>query len=468
MKKIIFLVLSIAGSGWVGQTVFAQTYTNLHVFAGPGDGAVPVGAFAISEGQLFGVTQAGGSGGAGVIYKMDFDGGNFSVCHNLDVNNYMDGENPQAGVTLADGILYGATYGDVADGNPGTIYSLNGNGTGYNPYPPLYPPKSTPNIQYPAGLTIASNIIYAVSSFGGSTAYEGSIFRMNLDQSNITNIYNFTDVPYPAQTNSDGANPRCTLVLIGNTLYGTAELGGAQGVGTLFSIQTDGLNFKVLHTFTGGTTDGSHPAATLALLGGTLYGTTYFGGTNGGNGSIFKINTNGTGYKLIYSFNGFSEGGYPTSGVIPVGNTLYGMSGNGGATIGGGGFLYSISTNGTAFKNLLNVSSNQGSTFYNSLVLTNTTLYGVASGGSPYTNGFAFAINLSSPAVSPALYTKISGTNLILTWPATSTGYTLYSGTNLNSIANWPIDPGNPAIVGGFYTVTNSLAGKQKFFRLAQ
>jgi len=37
-------------------------------------------------------------------------------------------------------------------------------------------------------------------------------------------------------TNSDGACPLSGLVLSGNTLYGTAKLGGTGGVGTIFSI----------------------------------------------------------------------------------------------------------------------------------------------------------------------------------------------------------------------------------------
>jgi uncharacterized repeat protein (TIGR03803 family) len=41
------------------------------------------------------------------------------------------------------------------------------------------------------------------------------------------------------------------LVLLSNTLYGTAFYGGSSGKGTVFAIQTDGTGFTNLHSFNG-------------------------------------------------------------------------------------------------------------------------------------------------------------------------------------------------------------------------
>jgi len=71
-------------------------------------------------------------------------------------------------------------------------------------------------------------------------------------------------------TNWDGAEPFSDLVLSGGTLYGTAPLGGSNGLGTIFSMNTDGTGFTVLHTFTG-TTDGATPNQHLTLSWGSLY-----------------------------------------------------------------------------------------------------------------------------------------------------------------------------------------------------
>ncbi len=80
-------------------------------------------------------------------------------------------------------------------------------------------------------------------------------------------------------TNSDGAKPQAGLILSGNTLYGTASGGGNAGLGTVFAVNTDGTGFTVLHTFTAlsgpsaTNSDGANPSASLILSSNTLYGT---------------------------------------------------------------------------------------------------------------------------------------------------------------------------------------------------
>jgi uncharacterized repeat protein (TIGR03803 family) len=395
--KIAHLLTGLlAGGALVGA---AQTFTDLHDFSGP-DGNLPVGGLVISDGQLYGVTQSGGSANSGVIYKMDFNGNNFSIIHNLDVNNYMDGQNPQTGMTLANGMLYGTTAGDQADG-AGYLFSLNGDGTGFasTPEGALRPNPKAGQIWYTAGLAVTDNVMYGISSFGGDTGYYGSIFRASTDLLTWTNFYSFTALS--AGKNKDGANPRCTPILLGNTLYGTAELGGANGVGTLFSIGTNGSNYKVLHTFAGGTKDGGHPAPYMAVDGDTLYGTTYFGGTS--YGTIFKINTDGSGYKVLYFFQANGDGGYPYGGVMLAGSTLYGMAGLLSPAGNASGALFSINTDGTGFKTVLKIPFNQGTLSYGNLILTNGIIYGVSANGGLYTNGFAFSIALPAETIPPTL-----------------------------------------------------------------
>src|SRR6185436_1302472 len=123
------------------------------------------------------------------------------------------------------------------------------------------------------------------------------------------------------KTNSDGATPVAGLILSGNTLYGTAHNGGNAGFGTLFAINTDGTGFTNLHTFTG-ISDGANPSAGLVLSGNTLYGAAKRGGSSGA-GTVFAVNTNGTGFTTLHSFNGGSDGINPYAGLILSGNTLY-------------------------------------------------------------------------------------------------------------------------------------------------
>src|SRR5467141_58072 len=77
----------------------------------------------------------------------------------------------------------------------------------------------------------------------------------------------------------DGASPQAGLTVAGNgkTRYGTAANGGSGGWGTLFAINTDGTGFTNLHGFS--CSDGASPYAGLTVAGNTLYGTTARGGS---------------------------------------------------------------------------------------------------------------------------------------------------------------------------------------------
>ena len=86
----------------------------------------------------------------------------------------------------------------------------------------------------------------------------------------------------------DGAYPKAGLILAGNTLYGTTFEGGSSGYGTVFAINTNGTGFSMLHSFAGAPNEGAKPEAGLTLLGTTLFGTTESGGTIG-YGTVFSL-----------------------------------------------------------------------------------------------------------------------------------------------------------------------------------
>src|ERR1017187_8227351 len=101
----------------------------------------------------------------------------------------------------------------------------------------------------------------------------------------------------------DGASPSAGLVQATNgDLYGTTPHAGANDDGTIFKI-TPGGTLTTLYSFWSQTncTDGATPYAGLVqAANGDLYGTTYYGGTNGG-GTVFKITQGGT-LTTLYSF----------------------------------------------------------------------------------------------------------------------------------------------------------------------
>jgi uncharacterized repeat protein (TIGR03803 family) len=106
--------------------------------------------------------------------------------------------------------------------------------------------------------------------------------------------YTFTALNWG--TNLDGAHPHAGFLLSGNTLYGTGSAGGSAGNGVVFKINTDGSNFIVLYDLGAGSTNafgvltndnGANPYGELVLSSNTLYGTTSQGG-NFGNGTVFR------------------------------------------------------------------------------------------------------------------------------------------------------------------------------------
>ena len=108
----------------------------------------------------------------------------------------------------------------------------------------------------------------------------------------VLHSFTATSGPGPQYTNSDGAGPEAGLLLSGNVLYGTAQNGGSAGYGTIFKVNTDGTGFTNLYNFSGGS-DGGDPAGYLIISANTLYGTTEDGGSPFG-GTVFKLNADGT------------------------------------------------------------------------------------------------------------------------------------------------------------------------------
>ena len=104
----------------------------------------------------------------------------------------------------------------------------------------------------------------------------------------LTTLYNFA--------NADPAGPYAGLVEgPGGVFYGTTYGGGIEGDGTVFSLTPTGM-LTTLYSFHAESNfaDGKYPMASLVQgAGGSFFGTTSAGGTNG-EGTIFQITTGGT------------------------------------------------------------------------------------------------------------------------------------------------------------------------------
>jgi len=458
---ILFASLALAST---------QTFTTLYNFPGGTNGANPAAGLLLSGGTLYGTTCNGGSGGSGTVFKVNTDGSGFTVLKNFSpflnsmVASNSDGGYPEAVMVLSGSTLYGTTFfgGSWA---AGVVFKVNTNGLGFAVVTNFVGLESwNPS----AGLVLSGGTLYGTSDGGGSSA-NGTVFKVNTDGSGYTILYSFS-APATYLTNSDGGAPWGGLILFGNTLYGTAAWGGSSGNGTVFKVNTDGSGFTVLKTFAGGS-DGANPAAGLLLSDGTLYGTTSACNSGSSYGTVFKVNTDGSGFTVLKDFSPLvnytnSDGAYPYAGLVLSGNTLYGTTEDGGSS--GNGTVFQINTNGSGFtvlKNfspLVNNTNSDGAHPEADLVLSGVTLYGTTSDGGSSGKGTVFSLVLHGPPLTLIR----SGANAIFTWPTNPSGLTLQCATNLVTSVVWKTNLPAPVVVNGRNTVTNPITGKQQFFRL--
>jgi uncharacterized repeat protein (TIGR03803 family) len=130
-----------------------------------------------------------------------------------------------------------------------------------------------------AGLILSGSTLYGTVAAGGSYGH-GTVFAVDTNGASFRILHSFTG-------GSDGANPWSGLIRSGNTLFGTAYNGGIYGHGTVFKVHTDGSGFTTLHSFTYGS-DGAGPIGGLILTNNTLYGTADLGGISGA-GTVFSL-----------------------------------------------------------------------------------------------------------------------------------------------------------------------------------
>ncbi len=511
MKNLFLLSALVAGLGLIlAGRVAAQTLTTLHSFTVPSgtegfygtnsDGVYPEAGLILSGNTLYGAAYGGGSGGSGTVFAVNTDGTGFTTLHSFSfpaggytnnvgifVSTNSDGKSPDAGLILSGTSLYGAAAGGGSGGS-GTVFAVNTDGTGFTNLHSFTATTTSTSNSDGAGpeavLVLSGNTLYGTTLFGGSSG-SGVVFAVNTDGTGFTNLHSFTATSaYPdalSGTNSDGAVPYAGVILSGNTLYGTASAGGSGGSGTVFAINTDGTGFTNLYSFTalssapyfdnGTNNDGAAPRGELVFSGNTLYGITWFGGSSG-DGTVFAVNTNGMCFRTVHIFTGTSDEGVPLCRLTLSGNTLYGTTSDYRGS--GSGTVFAVNTDGTGFTTLHSFTAtnefgdnNDGAHAWAGVILSCNTLCGTADGGGSSGHGTVFSLSFA-----PQLNIILSGANVILTWPTnvagfSYAGFTLQSTTNLSPAA-WSTNLPAPVIVNGQYTVTNPISGTQQFFQLSQ
>lgn len=265
--------------------------------------------------------------------------------------------------TLATPVAAGSSYAVTLGAQPvaqqctlaggsGVMPAADANGIAVTCAPPMqrtiYAPPGNAGGDGQGGLTVdAQGKLYGATSAGGSN-YSGAVFKLAPGASGAyvaTVLYNFTG-------GADGGDPvGGMLVDAAGNIYGTAQLGGGNNVGTLFMLAPDGsggYTQSVLHSFTGGA-DGSYPnPGLIADTSGTIYGTVSYGGS--GNGTVFALTHSGSGFtmSILYTFAGGNDGRRPFGGLVrDAAGNLYGTTSAGGAS--NAGTVFRLAPSGSGY-----------------------------------------------------------------------------------------------------------------------
>jgi len=239
---------------------------------------------------------------------------------------------------------------------------------------------------------VVSNALGAVTNEGAMLA----VVPVTVPEVTFTTLYSFLN-------STDGANPNGLVQATNGFFYGTANSGGANGNGTLFKISTNGT-LGTLHTFSG-SSDGAQPRAELIqATDGNLYGTTYSGGTNY-SGIVFRTSLGGA-FAILHAFTWGDDGGNPFAGLIQAtdGN-FYGTTWGGGS--GSEGTVFKMTRVG-AVTALHGFVGTDGANPRSGLIQArNGDLYGITRNGGRNTNdGTVFKITTTG-----TLRTLVDGAN---------------------------------------------------------
>jgi len=369
--SLIVSILAVAAVALLCPSRGDAGVVTLHDFNPMGDGQSPMGSLVQgTDGDFYGVTSGGGTGGCGTIFKIT-SAGTITLLHSFVGP---DGSGPfQSLVQGVDGNFYGITeFGGAF--NWGTVFKITPNGV----FTCLH---SFHNSSDGAGPCILLQGIdgnfYGTTNLGGANFFGGTIFKIT-PSGTLTTLYSFGGVPYSyygAESLMQG---------IDGNFYGTTSNDGITACGTIFKITPAGA-FTTIHTFTGnwpGT--GANPTGGLIQgTDGDFYGLTYYTGRyNTGYGTVYKITPTGT-LTTLHTFAN-SDGASPYTLMQASDGNFYGTTCFGGAS--GYGTIFEIAPSGT-LTTLYSFSSRNSLPIAPMIQGIDGNFYYAAAGGAPAHGG---------------------------------------------------------------------------------
>jgi uncharacterized repeat protein (TIGR03803 family) len=288
------------------------------------------GVFQATDGNFYG-TAGGGANDQGQLFRMTPAGKLVTIYSFCSLPNCADGESPYPSPILgSDGNLYGVTEGGNAN-FAGTFYKVTLDGK----LTTLYTSATTCIPSCPEGIGLngitqaSDGNFYGTMYAGGNATSSGTIFSIS-PTGKFTVLYNFCSLANCV----DGQNPEFPPIQGSDgNFYGTTYNGGteggedSQGGGVVYQLTPSGT-YTVLHSFCGQNDDncdtGMNPSTVVADAHGNLFGTTVYG-----LAVAFEI-TSTHEYRILHTFDSAIDGYYPAGLILASDGNFYGMTGEGG------------------------------------------------------------------------------------------------------------------------------------------
>jgi uncharacterized repeat protein (TIGR03803 family) len=332
----------------------ASTEKVLYNFGASPDANTPVsGLTADGAGNFYGTTASGGTHNSGAVFKLTpGTGGKWTESVIYNFTGGQDGLAPMGGLIFdGNGNLYGTTYRGGTGG--GTVFTLIPIAGGKWKLKTLHKFHGTTGGSPAAGLILdTTGNLYGTSSEGGAHE-DGTVFQMT---PGANGTWTFKTIHSFNANGHDGMTPLAPVIMdAAGNLYGTTYAGGANRDGIVFEL-TPGSNGTwtetILHTFNPSNGhDGAAPDAPVVLdANGNLFGTTNAGGKDRFYGVVFEltpITSGGWKESILHTFTDGKDGGEPNAGLmLDAAGNLYGTASSGGV---GGGVVFkeTAQTNGT-------------------------------------------------------------------------------------------------------------------------
>lgn len=246
-----------------------------------------------------------------------------------------------------------------------------------------------------SSLTLSGSTLYGMTMAGGGGSYAGTVYKIGVDGTGYQVLHRFSS----QMEVGDGHDPWAQdLTISGSTIYGTTDLGGLLpegygGAGTVFKMNTDGSGYSILHVFD--STDGANPRGKLILSGDRLYGAAYTGNNPYWGGNIYSIRTDGTDFQIVHGFAGGM--GQCWGNMTLIGSTLYGTTEIGDG-VDGRGTLFRVDLNGSGFTILhqFGQTLGDGAAPRGGLVQVGDYLYGTTCSGAGSTAASIYRYNMET------------------------------------------------------------------------